>query len=522
MTRRRWSDPDELLEEWARLSALAPPERFRRARRRSVLSAVGAVAGGLAVLAVGLMVVAIVAQQLGGMASRPGDGRFVELPTHKPMHGSPAALLEGRLERDGDCVYAADVDLGTRSLVIWPQGTTMRVHEGEADAIVDGGGRVIALIGEVVRLGGGSFGDGELDFLRTLLASDIADECLGGPYWLATSAQSAWGEPGPATWRIDPSDPPSPESTSVAVLLTERACAGGRTPEGRILPPDVVYHADRIVISLSVRSWPGDCPSNPEHRLTVELDQPIGDRVLADGHGGDIRWPIALPTTQPTTTPAVASTSPSPTPIADEWSEWQFWLGDYHPLLEAMRELSRHFPAPAAGEPPAAMTLTSPLFDRLDRAILRQLDEEIAASGGVNRMSERVPGFWLGDAPGAVEAFGAQDLVEDGDASWLVLPDPEWHARRLRGFVTPAGHEAWVMDEALVAHRDCALLVVPPFRADGVDLMDSNTSREEGFADVYIFGEGDSHVQVTVRHDDPACMAHPVMGPILEHLLSDD
>jgi hypothetical protein len=485
--------------------------------------ALGAAAGGLAILAVGLAVVAIVAQQLGGMASRPADVRVVELPTHRPLNGSPTALLEGRLVREGSCVRAETVHSGEQNLVIWPPGTTLHDYEDGQSAVVDRGGRVIASMGEAVRLGGGQYDEIHLDFLRTsLLATDIPDECVGGPYWLATSAESAWGEPGPATWRIDPADPPSAESTTVSVLLTERACAGGRSPEGRILPPDVVYHADRIVISLSARSWPGDCPSNPEHRLTVELDQPIGDRVLADGHGGGIRWPIALPTTQPTTTPAVASTSPSPTPIADGWSEWQFWLGDYHPLFEALRELSRYFPAPAAGEPPAAMTLTSPLFDRLDRAILRQLDEEIAASGGDNRMSERVLGFWLGDAPGAVEAFGAQDLVEDGDAFWLVLPDPEWHARRLRGFVTPAGHEAWVMDEALVAHRDCALLVVPPFRADGVDLMDSNTSREEGFVDVYIFGDGDSHVQVTVRHDDPACMAHPVMGPILEDLLSDD
>jgi hypothetical protein len=511
MTKRRWSHSDELLDEWTRLSALsAPPRPLRRPARTAVLTSLATAVGALAVLVVGLAVVAIVALQLGGQASRPADMRVIELPTYRPMNSYPAALLEGRLERDEDCVYAADVYLGTRSLVIWPKGTTLRVYEGEAGAIVDGGGRIIASIGEVVRLGGGSFGDEQLDFLRTLLATDIPDECVGGPYWLAASAESAWGEPGPATWRIDPSDPPSPESTSVAVLLTERACAGGRSPEGRILPPDIAYHADRIVISLNVRSWPGDCPSNPEYRLTVDLDEAIGQRALADGNGGGIRWPI--PTVEPAT--------PSPTGLDTGWDDWQFWLGD-KPVLEVLRELSRNFAAAAAGEPPAAMTLTSPLFDRLERATLEQVDAEIAGSGA-NRLSERMPDFWLGDREGAVEAFAGEVVVEDGDALWLVISEPDWHARRMRGFVTPNGNEAWVLDETLIAYHDCLMLVVPPFRTDGVDVMDSNTSVEEGFADVYIFGEGDSDVQVTVRHTDSACRGHPVMGPLLEHLLSDD
>lgn len=521
MNRRRWSDPDELLDEWTRLSALTSPRQpVRAAVRGALLSPLAGVAA-LAIFAVGLAALAGVALQLGGMASRPADVRVVELPTYRPLNGYPTALLEATLEKDSDCVYAAEPFSGTRYLVIWPPGTTLHEYNSSEAAVIDGQGRVIASIGEAVRLGGGEYAGHQLDFVRTLLATDIAAECVSGRYWLAATAQSAWGDAGPATWRVDPARPPMAGATSVAVLLTESACASGRSPAGRVLPPEVDYRADRIVISLSVRSWPGDCPSNPEYRLVVELNEPVGDRLLADGHGGGIRWPIALPTTQPTTTTTVAPATPSPTPIANEWDDWQFWLGDYHPLIEALRELSWHFPAPAAGEPPAAMTLASPLFDGTDRATLRQLDEEIAASGG-DRFSERVPGFWLGDLEGAVAAFGGGVLVEDGDALWLVMEEPEWHARRLRGLDTPAGNEVWVLDDTLVAHHDCLMLEVPPFRTDGVDVMDSNTSGEEGFADVYIFGEGDSHVQVTVRHDDPACMAHPVMGPILDHLLSDD
>lgn len=92
-------------------------------------------------------------------------------------------------------------------------------------------------------------------------------------------------ELGFATWRLDPASPPAPEDRTVTVLVTEIACAGGRPPLGRLLPPVVLATTDAVTIAFAVRKLPGgqDCPANPEARVVVELSERLGDRGLFDG-----------------------------------------------------------------------------------------------------------------------------------------------------------------------------------------------------------------------------------------------
>jgi hypothetical protein len=45
----------------------------------------------------------------------------------------------------------------------------------------------------------------------------------------------------------------TPESTTIAILLREQACASGRPPTGRVLPPTVVMTADAIEIVIGVQ-----------------------------------------------------------------------------------------------------------------------------------------------------------------------------------------------------------------------------------------------------------------------------
>jgi len=92
-------------------------------------------------------------------------------------------------------------------------------------------------------------------------------------------------ELGFATWRLDPANPPGPEDLTVTVLVTEIACAGGRPPLGRLLPPVVLAADDAVTIAFAVRRLPGgrDCPANPEARVVVELAEPLGGRGLFDG-----------------------------------------------------------------------------------------------------------------------------------------------------------------------------------------------------------------------------------------------
>lgn len=90
---------------------------------------------------------------------------------------------------------------------------------------------------------------------------------------------------GLASWRLDPATPARPEATSLAILITEQACTGGRSPEGRVREPVVRETAASVLVTVVVASLPGahDCQGNPEFRLQVPLDQVLGERRLFDG-----------------------------------------------------------------------------------------------------------------------------------------------------------------------------------------------------------------------------------------------
>jgi len=89
----------------------------------------------------------------------------------------------------------------------------------------------------------------------------------------------------PATWAL-PGARPGPEATSITILVTERACASGHSSEGRLADPIVEYRDDAVLITTRVEPPVGDmftCLGNPATEVTVELDEPLGDRQLLDG-----------------------------------------------------------------------------------------------------------------------------------------------------------------------------------------------------------------------------------------------
>ena len=66
--------------------------------------------------------------------------------------------------------------------------------------------------------------------------------------------------------------------------MSRLGCANGVT--GEVLPPDVQVLDDRVVVTFEVAALgPGDatCPGNDLVPYTVELGEPIGDRMLIDG-----------------------------------------------------------------------------------------------------------------------------------------------------------------------------------------------------------------------------------------------
>ena len=148
----------------------------------------------------------------------------------------------------------------------WPQDGWQMLHRTETEAIVvarDGDGLAFM----------------ELD--------------LDGTIWRWTSATSSGECPlqlqvpeglGVVTWRLDPAGAPLvPEATSIDVLATERECAGGQEMGDRLVGPEVLMTEDEVLIVFAAEPIYGECPGNPEQPVTVELPEPLGDRVVRDG-----------------------------------------------------------------------------------------------------------------------------------------------------------------------------------------------------------------------------------------------
>lgn len=87
-----------------------------------------------------------------------------------------------------------------------------------------------------------------------------------------------------ARWMVAPEADLGPDSTEVALLVQEVGCASGRPP-GQRLRVDTEYRVDQVVVTALVARPEGDqeCPSNPVVPFTLQLDEPLGDRVLTNG-----------------------------------------------------------------------------------------------------------------------------------------------------------------------------------------------------------------------------------------------
>lgn len=82
------------------------------------------------------------------------------------------------------------------------------------------------------------------------------------------------------------------ESATLEVLVTERQCASGRDPQPHLLEPTVVETAEDVTVTWTsaVVSGVADCQGNPAAPMTLDLDEPLGDRALLDAS----RWPARV------------------------------------------------------------------------------------------------------------------------------------------------------------------------------------------------------------------------------------
>lgn len=90
----------------------------------------------------------------------------------------------------------------------------------------------------------------------------------------------------PADWSLRFT--PGPSARELHLLVRERACASGRSSDGRIVA-DVSENAEAIRLTVGVAALPGDhgCPGNPASPYVVPLSEPVGTRRI-EGSGRGI------------------------------------------------------------------------------------------------------------------------------------------------------------------------------------------------------------------------------------------
>jgi hypothetical protein len=75
------------------------------------------------------------------------------------------------------------------------------------------------------------------------------------------------------------------ESARLTAQLSERECTSGRNPERFLHEPLVVETSEKVTIYWTSEPPNGgqDCQGNPSIDKIVELERPLGSRVVLDG-----------------------------------------------------------------------------------------------------------------------------------------------------------------------------------------------------------------------------------------------
>ncbi|GAA2786875.1 hypothetical protein [Nonomuraea dietziae] len=89
---------------------------------------------------------------------------------------------------------------------------------------------------------------------------------------------------GVADLTLDPARPLARTQGTVHLLVTERACASGRAAEGRVrvFSREETPQEVRLIIGVEPQGGARTCQRSPATPFAVELDAPLGDRVLKD------------------------------------------------------------------------------------------------------------------------------------------------------------------------------------------------------------------------------------------------
>ena len=148
--------------------------------------------------------------------------------------------------------------------------------------------RVLGADGDVVVLGLGTWDErGPVDGSLVMSIEREGDRWAfagGGSCRLEVQLTEPEGQP---SW-VEVTGREAGAGTAIRVLVNERQCTSGRDPLPHLREPQVTYAEDEVVVYwTSDPGTGGTCVGIPPVTTTLDLDEPLGDRVLLDGS----TWP---------------------------------------------------------------------------------------------------------------------------------------------------------------------------------------------------------------------------------------
>lgn len=93
-------------------------------------------------------------------------------------------------------------------------------------------------------------------------------ERVGDPSLLCLNIQPVPGsdDAGPVTWQVDRGWTPDPAATEIPLLVTEQACAGGTSAEGRVVVRGIETSSEVVAVDIGVIPWAVRRPVRPTQR----------------------------------------------------------------------------------------------------------------------------------------------------------------------------------------------------------------------------------------------------------------
>jgi hypothetical protein len=244
-------------------------------------------------VAAGLLASMVAAPMVAGCGTAPSSAGSVDTVALPPDREAALRYTCGGIP------FAAAAIEGNSSdeLAEDPTAAALRAHLAKADMDIDwlpdSGWTFVgrdATHAEYVTDGG------DQGFFSVTLAKEVGPWQVTG--WGGCSPMRVLPEGvGNASWAVAPGQSIGPATMRFEALVTEQACASGRSSEGRVVGPDILEVDDEMLVTFGVRSLPGDqeCPGNAPTRVVIVLPEPLGDRRLLDGSTLPPRQPVAEP-----------------------------------------------------------------------------------------------------------------------------------------------------------------------------------------------------------------------------------